>query len=110
MERTMRHDIDPPRPIGIGYNGAPQDYSTRFARYSKGNHIVAPLDSISGYKGRASYVLGALNCRYTHREGGYVLSPSKLARFEQMFADGWTATCMGDLCPPRSAPVQGVLL
>lgn len=106
----MHHDIDQRPPIGIGHNGAPEDYRARPARYSKGNHIVTPFDNIGSYKGRVSYVLGALNCRYTHREGGYVLSPAKLARFERLFAEGWTATCMGELRAPRSAPAQGVLL
>jgi hypothetical protein len=65
-------------------------YTTQQARYAKGQHLVRPVNS-DGTKGRAERLLCALNCRWTNRERGFVVSPSKLKRFEQFFADGWDA-------------------
>jgi hypothetical protein len=76
-------------------------YTVTPARYSKGNFIIRPLDSVGGFKGRASYLCCALNLRWTHRSGGFTASPSKLSRFEKLYAEGWSATCMGELIAPR---------
>lgn len=63
--------------------------------------LVRPQDSIDGIKGRASRLLGALKCRWTNRERGYVTSPSKLRRFEQLMRDGWDANFFSnELLPP----------
>ena len=66
-------------------------YCVSIARYSKGNFLVR-CPSPDNYKTRASRLIGdALKCRWTNREGGYVASPSKLRRFEKLYADGWDA-------------------
>ena len=42
-----------------------------------------------------------LNCRYSKQAGGYVVSPSKLVKFEKLLADGWDACVVtGKLYPP----------
>jgi len=66
-------------------------YTITPARYSKGNMIVRPVGN-GGFKSRACRLIAdGLNCRYTGREGGYVASPSKVAKFERLYAAGWDA-------------------
>jgi hypothetical protein len=75
------------------------------ARYSKGNVLIQPTRNESHTKGRAERLLGALNCRYTNREHGYVCSPSKAKKFEKLLADGWDASYGGELeSPEGTAP------
>lgn len=70
-------------------------YTVSQARYSKGNLIVRYSKSPSGMKGRPARLLEALKFRYTGRENGYVGSPSKVKKFEEMMTDGWDATYFG---------------
>lgn len=65
-------------------------YDVHHARYANGQHLVCPVNT-DGIKGRVERLLCALNCRWTNRERGFVVSPSKLKRFEQLYADGWDA-------------------
>ena len=65
------------------------DFTVSEARYSKGNYIVR-CPSANGLKSRAARLIGdGLNCRYTGREKGYVASPSKLVKFQKLYAAGW---------------------
>lgn len=79
-----------------------EPYTIRPARYAKGQFIITPQDSQGGYKGRVLRLVGdGLNCRYSGRCGGYVASPSKVAKFERLYANGWDANFIsGELCPP----------
>jgi len=66
-------------------------FSVHKARYAKGMMLVqAP--SQTGFKSRAQRLLGALNFRWTNRERGYVGSPTKVAKFEKLYAEGWDAS------------------
>lgn len=80
-------------------------YTIQPARYAKGMMLVRTSDG-SGYKTRAARLIGdGLRCRYTGREGGYVASPSKVRRFEKLYAEGWDASSFsGKLEPPRPEP------
>lgn len=63
-----------------------QGYSVRQARYAKGMMAIQPLDSANGFKGLASGLCDRLNGRWTHRDGAYLMSPRKVARFERAYA------------------------
>lgn len=78
-------------------------YSVRPARYAKGMLIVT-CDPNGGYKSRAQRLIGdGLNARWTNREGGYTASPSKVARFERLYSEGWDACSFtGALEPPQN--------
>jgi len=80
-----------------------RDFTVSEARYSKGNYIVR-CPSTNGLKSRAARLIGdGLHCRYTWREKGYVASPSKLAKFQKLYAAGWDANFMsGELQPDLS--------
>lgn len=58
--------------------------------------------SNDGYKTRAARLLGdGLKAYYSHRRG-YVVSPTKFAKFEKMYAEGWDASAItGELYPPN---------
>lgn len=83
-------------------------YTVSAARYAKGMFLVRTSGSNEGLKTRGDRLLGAIRARYTHRERGYVLSKSKLARFEELFRDGWDANFFSnDLIDPSGAAVPG---
>lgn len=64
------------------------DYQVSPARYAKNSFAVRPLDSKAGLMGRTSRILGSLRARWTHRERAYIVSPSKLRKFEALFSSG----------------------
>jgi hypothetical protein len=70
---------------------SPPGYEYGRARYAKGMVAVQTKDSVGEYAGRAQRLLHALKARYTNREKAYILSPSKFARFEKLYVDGWDA-------------------
>lgn len=78
------------------------DYRISSARYAKGKMLVR-CPSPDGYKTRAARLIGdGLKGRWTNREGGYVASPTKAAKFEKLFAEGWDAcTVTSELVPPK---------
>lgn len=77
------------------------DYSTHPARYAKGQLLIR-CPSTTGYKTRAARLIEGLKGRWTNREHGYVLSPTKLTRFEKLYAEGWDASIMtGELQSPK---------
>lgn len=82
------------------------EYSITPARYagrwnSKPQFIVR-CPSNDGYKTRAARLIGdGLNGRWSGREGGYVVSPTKVTKFERLYAEGWDAsTVTGKLKEP----------
>jgi hypothetical protein len=61
--------------------------------------------SPDGYKTRAARLAEALKGRWTHRAGGYVVSPTKAAKFERLYAEGWDGCYMtATLVPPKEEP------
>lgn len=90
--------------------GTPE-YSVGDARYAKGQKAVRVESTDSGMKNRAERLLGALRVRHSGRERAYIIPPSKLRKFEKLYADGWDANFFSnDLIPPpgvdaSSAPV-----
>ncbi|MCC7425237.1 MAG: hypothetical protein IT428_33620 [Planctomycetaceae bacterium] len=78
-------------------------YRISIARYSRGNLAVVPLDSRDGFKGRSSYLLDAIGCRWTNRERAYIATPAQRRKFEILFRDGWSASAFGRLTPPQAA-------
>lgn len=72
------------------------------ARYAKGKMLVRVHDSHDGLKGRASYLCDALNARYTHREGGYILSPAAAEKLIALYDAGYD----GCLRFSRSTPAE----
>lgn len=75
-------------------------YTTFPATYSEGNFAVQ-VHNDTGWKCTLNDLLDALHARYSHRENCYILSPSKLAKFERMVKEGWTAGWGGDFRPPE---------
>lgn len=61
------------------------------ARYAKGKMLVRVTDNCDGLKGRSSYLLNALNARYTHREHGYILSPGAVEKLIALYDAGFDA-------------------
>jgi hypothetical protein len=57
--------------------------------------------SFTGWKTKTARLLEALKFRYSHREGAYIGSPSKVAKFEQYCRAGWDVDWLGNLIPPE---------
>ena len=66
-------------------------FTVQPARYAKGKMLVRVTDSHDGLKGRSSYLLDALNARYTHREHGYILSPGAVEKLIALYDAGFDA-------------------
>lgn len=75
-------------------------YSIAPARYAKGM-LAVRCPSDTGFKTRAALLACALNGRYSNRCRAYIMSPAKVARFERLYAEGWSATVFGKLCKPE---------
>jgi len=90
-----------PRELDALQIAALRPYYIGPSRYSKS--ILVRCPSPDGYKTRASRLLGdGLNCRWTNRERGFLASPSKVKRFEELYAAGWDACAItGKLRPPE---------
>ncbi len=101
VRRTARRPAEkaerkaPPVPAEPGY-------TIGDARYAKGQKLVKTVPSGTGLKSRAERLIGdGLKGRYTNRERGYVVSPAKAARFEEMYTQGWDASpILRELIPP----------
>ena len=63
-------------------------YEISKARYAKGMVLVRCKDGKEGLAGDAERLCRALRGRYTNRENGYVLSPTKAAKFVEYFKRG----------------------
>ena len=102
VRRTARRPAEvteretPPVPAEPGY-------TIGDARYAKGQKLVKVTSSGTGLKTRAARLVGdGLKGRYTNREHGYIVSPTKAARFEDLYAQGWDASAItGELQPPE---------
>ena len=81
---------------------ASSDYTVTPARYAKSMMLVKSPPS-DGFKTRAARLAEAIaHGRYTHREGGYVMTKPAAARFEKLYAEGWDANSVtGELRPPE---------
>ncbi len=58
-------------------------------RYCKDSICAAPEDSRDGFKGPETWLIQALNGRYSHREGGYILPASKHSILLILMENGW---------------------
>lgn len=83
-------------------------YSISPARYAgrwngKPQFVIRCQSNGTGFKTRAHRLAGdGLKGRWSRREGGYVVSPTKVAKFEKLYAEGWDACVMtGALEAPR---------
>lgn len=82
------------------------EYTISPARYRQGAVIVKPTPSGSGWKTRAFRL--AENCgTWTHRDGGYSMSPARAALFEKLFAAGWDGKYFGGLTTPDGKDWEG---
>lgn len=71
------------------------------AKCAKGMMAVHPLDNREGLKGRTARLCEHLKGRWTHRDCAYLMSPRKVERLKQLYADGWDAgSITGELYPP----------
>ena len=79
-----------------------EDYEIRPARYARGQTLVVCRSDGTGFKTRAMALCEALHGRYTGRERGYVMSPTKAAKFEKLYAAGWSGNVVsGELIAPE---------
>jgi hypothetical protein len=78
------------------------DFQISKARYAKDKFLVQPTRRDDHLKTRTARLLGAMNCRWTNRERGYICSAVQVAKLEKYLADGWDASIMGELEPPKS--------
>lgn len=67
------------------------EYTIGNARYSRTGAKVIHTPSPDGYATRAQRLARGLKCRWSHRQHGYVCTPSKAAKFERLYAAGWDA-------------------
>jgi hypothetical protein len=72
------------------------------AKYAKGQMAVR-CTAPGPYKDRAQRLIGdGLNCRWSGRERAYIASPSKVAKFERLYAAGLEASSItGKLYDPE---------
>lgn len=84
-------------------------YSIAPARYA-GRHNGKPQMAVRCasdglFKTRAMRLIGdGLKGRYSNREHAYIVSPTKAAKFERLFAEGWDASSFtGELIAPRAS-------
>ena len=66
-------------------------FTVQPARYAKDKMLIRVTNSRDGLKGRSSYLLDALNARYTHREHGYILSPAAVEKLIALYDAGYDA-------------------
>jgi hypothetical protein len=84
----------------IAYSYA-ETITNRWRNPKKAFMVSCP--STDGYKTRAARLLGdGLKAYYSHRRG-YVVSPTKFAKFEKLYAEGWDASPItGELWAPHA--------
>lgn len=63
----------------------------RPAPYSKNSILAIPEDNKNGLKGREANLIDALNGRYSHRCGGYILPESKEKFLRFLVDNNWDA-------------------
>lgn len=67
-------------------------YRIEPARYAKGQVAVTPLDNHDGLKGRSARLCCFVRGRWSNRERAYIMSPTKAAEFESLYANGSDAS------------------
>ena len=90
--------------IGATINpAAPAAYTIKTARHSKTGAMVIMTPSPDGYRTRASR-LAATFGKYSHRQGGYVVTASGAAKFVELYAAGWDCSYLGEKASDRTPP------
>lgn len=83
----------------MAYSITPAKYS---GRWNGKPQMAVSCPSDTMFKSRAARIMCALKARYSHRERAFIVSPTKAAKFERLFAEGWDATTFE---PKLIAPV-----
>lgn len=89
--------------LSPAYSITPARYA---GRWNGKPQVVVCCPSDTMLKTRAARLIGnGLKGRYSRRERGYVVSPSKAAKFESLFAAGYDASTWDGalIAPPVSA-------
>jgi hypothetical protein len=68
------------------------DYTITTARYARNSVAIRPVSNGTGFKTRAHRLCDHLRARWSNRENAYITSPTKAARFEQLYAEGYDAS------------------
>jgi hypothetical protein len=81
------------------YTIGPAKYA---GRWNGKPQMAVRTPSPDDYKTRAARLIGdGLKGRYSGREHAYIVSPTKAAKFEKLFAEGWDANSYsGELIAP----------
>lgn len=87
---------------------APSAYTIKTARYSKTGAMVIKTPSRDVYRTRASR-LAATFGKYSHRQGGYVVTASGAAKFVELYAAGWDCSYLGEKASDRTPPTADQL-
>lgn len=72
------------------FTGKKESVTIKDAAHSKGNKLIIAKGT-GDWKSRAGKIAEALGGRWTGREGGYVLSPTRAKALRDLHADGWDA-------------------
>ena len=80
------------------YSIAPARYA---GRWNGKPQMAIHCPSPDGLKTRAARLVEGLRGRYSGRERAYIVSPTKAAKFERLYAEGWDANSFsGELRAP----------
>jgi hypothetical protein len=87
-------------------------YTIQPARYAKGRHgagmcCIICTPNGSGYKTRAMRLAEArgVGGRFSHREGGYIVSQTAAGTFRKLYNAGWDADSINQV--PYNPSAQG---
>jgi hypothetical protein len=81
-----------------------EPYKIRKHSYAKNSYVITPAKGVTGFKTRADHLAEALNGRWSHRAGGYVVSPTKAKKFAVLYASGYSGSPSGAVV--RGPPAQ----
>jgi hypothetical protein len=83
-----------------------QEYTIELAKYAgrwnDKRQMAVSCPGAGGYKTRAGRLAEALKGRYSNRERAYIMSATKAAKFERLYAEGWDVGLFGDLIAPET--------
>lgn len=113
MTRELAPGTNQPRVVDLprshaGFSKHDVGYTIQPARYAgrwngKPQLAVKCWPSGDGYKTRAMRLIGdGLNGRYSRRESAYIVSPTKAAKFESLYAAGYDASAITGAPQPPS--------
>lgn len=107
MPRTA-HDCLPGELYGVQPPAMPPGalpvpvFSWKRSRYAKGLEVVTAKRDGSLFMTREQRLAAHFARRYSHREGGYLMSARAVSRLIQAWREGYDASPIsGDLIPPR---------